>query len=386
MNAAGANIIDIGMIDTPQIYFAINHLGTCGGVQVTASHNPAQYNGFKISGLEAKPVGQDTGLNEIKHIATSLLHTRAVLYSSVEKRDLTDAYREHILKFLDSKIKKLKIVIDASNGMAGKVVPLIFGDLGIEIIKLNFEHKGVFKHDPNPLVESNLSQLKDAVKKRKADAGICFDGDADRLMMVDEKEQTIGCDLLTALMVPYFLKKAPNSAILYDLRSSWVVREEILKYGGVPRRERVGHAFMKKTLRAAHAVFGGELSGHFYYRDNFYADSGMITLVHVINILSNSQQPVSELVKPLRRYYASGETNFTVDQKEEMMKELRRKFSQGEADDLDGITVQFKDWWFNCRPSNTEPLLRLNVEAKTKELLEKQLAEIKSMLGESVSH
>ena len=386
MNAAGANIIDIGMIDTPQIYFAINHLGTCGGVQVTASHNPAQYNGFKISGLEAKPVGQDTGLNEIKHIATSLLHTRAVLYSSVEKRDLTDAYREHILKFLDSKIKKLKIVIDASNGMAGKVVPLIFGDLGIEIIKLNFEHKGVFKHDPNPLVESNLSQLKDAVKKRKADAGICFDGDADRLMMVDEKEQTIGCDLLTALMVPYFLKKAPNSAILYDLRSSWVVREEILKYGGVPRRERVGHAFMKKTLRAAHAVFGGELSGHFYYRDNFYADSGMITLVHVINILSKSQQPISELVKPLRRYYASGETNFTVDQKEEMMKELRRKFSQGEADDLDGITVQFKDWWFNCRPSNTEPLLRLNVEAKTKELLEKQLAEIKSMLGESVSH
>ena len=386
MNAAGANIIDIGMIDTPQIYFAINHLGTCGGVQVTASHNPAQYNGFKISGLEAKPVGQDTGLNEIKHIATSLLHTRAVLYSSVEKRDLTDAYREHILKFLDSKIKKLKIVIDASNGMAGKVVPLIFGDLGIEIIKLNFEHKGVFKHDPNPLVESNLSQLKDAVKKRKADAGICFDGDADRLMMVDEKEQTIGCDLLTALMVPYFLKKAPNSAILYDLRSSWVVREEILKYGGVPRRERVGHAFMKKTLRAAHAVFGGELSGHFYYRDNFYADSGMITLVHVINILSNSQQPVSELVKPLRRYYASGEINFTVDQKEEMMKELGRKFSQGEADDLDGITVQFKDWWFNCRPSNTEPLLRLNVEAKTKELLEKQLAEIKSMLGESVSH
>jgi len=386
MNAAGANIIDIGMIDTPQIYFAINHLGTCGGVQVTASHNPAQYNGFKISGLEAKPVGQDTGLNEIKHIATSLLHTRAVLYSSVEKRDLTDAYREHILKFLDSKIKKLKIVIDASNGMAGKVVPLIFGDLGIEIIKLNFEHKGVFKHDPNPLVESNLSQLKDAVKKRKADAGICFDGDADRLMMVDEKEQTIGCDLLTALMVPYFLKKAPNSAILYDLRSSWVVREEILKYGGVPRRERVGHAFMKKTLRAAHAVFGGELSGHFYYRDNFYADSGMITLVHVINILSNSQQPVSELVKPLRRYYASGEINFTVDQKEEMMKELGRKFSQGEADDLDGITIQFKDWWFNCRPSNTEPLLRLNVEAKTKELLEKRLNEIENILGKPVEH
>ncbi|MGB8226757.1 MAG: hypothetical protein WCE45_07860, partial [Sedimentisphaerales bacterium] len=214
----------------------------------------------------------------------------------------------------------------------------------------------------------------------------CFDGDADRLMMVDEKGQTISCDLLTALMVPYFLKKAPNSAILYDLRSSWVVREEILKYGGVPRREKVGHAFMKKTLRAVHAIFGGELSGHFYYRDNFYADSGMITLVHMINILSQSQQPVSELIKPLRRYFASGETNFAVEDKEEMMKELRRRFSQGEADDLDGITVQFKDWWFNCRPSNTEPLLRLNVEAKTKELLEKQFAEMKSILGEPVEH
>lgn len=387
MNATGAKVIDIGMIDTPQIYFAINHLGTCGGVQVTASHNPAQYNGFKISGLEAKPVGQDTGLKEIKHIATSLLHTRGGIDGSVEKRDLTEPYKEHILKFLDPKLRKLKIVIDASNGMAGKMIPLIFGDLAdIEIIKLNFEHKGVFKHDPNPLVESSLLQLKDMVKKRKVDAGICFDGDADRLMMVDEKGQTIGCDLLTALMVPYFLKKAPNSAIVYDLRSSWAVREEILKYGGVPRRERVGHAFMKKTLRTAHAIFGGELSGHFYYRDNFYADSGMITLVHVINILGKSQQPISELVKPLRRYYATGEINFTVDQKEEMMKELSRKFSQGEADDLDGITVQFKDWWFNCRPSNTEPLLRLNIEAKTKELLEKQFAEIKNILGEPVSH
>jgi phosphomannomutase len=386
MNAAGANVIDVGMIDTPQIYFAINHFGTCGGVQVTASHNPAQYNGFKISGLDAKPVGQDTGLKEIKHIATALLHTRGVMDGSVEKYDLTDAYREHVLKFLDSKVRPLKIVVDASNGMAGKVVPLIFDGLGIEIIKLNFEHKGVFKHDPNPLVESNLSQLKNSVKRRKADAGICFDGDADRLMMVDEKGQTIGCDILTALMVPYFLKKAPNAAIVYDLRSSWVVREEILKYGGVPRRERVGHAFMKKTLRTAHAIFGGELSGHFYYRDNFYADSGMITLVHVINILSKSQQPIGELVKPLKRYYASGEINFTVDEKEEMMKELCRKFSQGEADDLDGITIQFKDWWFNCRPSNTEPLLRLNVEAKTKELLEKQLNEIKNILGEPVEH
>jgi phosphomannomutase len=386
MNAAGAKIIDIGMIDTPQMYFAINYLGTCGGVQVTASHNPAQYNCFKISGLEAKPVGADTGLKEIKHIATSLLHTRGSEEEMIEKRDLTEAYKEHVLKFLGSKVKPLKIVIDASNGMAGKMVPLIFDKIGIEIIKINFEHKGVFKHEPNPLVESNLKQLKETVKKRKADIGVCFDGDADRLMMVDEKGETISCDLMTALMVPYFLKKSPGAAVVYDLRSSWVVREEIVKAGGIARRERVGHAYMKKTLRTAHAIFGGELSGHFYYRDNFYADSGLITFVHMINILSAADEPVSELVKPLRRYYASGEINFAVDEKEEMMKELKRKYSQGEADDLDGITIQFKDWWFNCRPSNTEPLLRLNIEAKTKDLLDKQLKEMKAILGEPSEH
>ncbi|OQA01195.1 MAG: Phosphomannomutase/phosphoglucomutase [Planctomycetes bacterium ADurb.Bin401] len=386
MKAAGANVIDIGMIDTPQMYFAINHLGTCGGVQVTASHNPAKYNGFKISGLEAKPIGEDTGLKEIKHIATALLHTLGTEGGAVEKTDLTEAYKEHILKFLAGKVKPLKVVIDASNGMAGKMVPPIFEDLGVEIIKLNFEHKGVFKHEPNPLVESNLSQLKSTIKKRKADVGICFDGDADRLVMVDEKGETIGCDILTALMVPYFLKKAPGSAIVYDLRSSWVVREEILKYGGVPRRERVGHSFMKKTLRTARAIFGGELSGHFYYRDNFFADSGMITFVHMINILSSTDKPVSELVKPLRRYFVSGEVNFAVEDKQAMMTELKRKFSQGEADDLDGITVQFKDWWFNCRPSNTEPLLRLNVEAKSKELLDKQFKEIEGILGKPVEH
>ncbi|MCE5340523.1 MAG: phosphomannomutase/phosphoglucomutase [Planctomycetaceae bacterium] len=386
MNAAGANVIDIGMIDTPQIYFAINHLGTCGGVQVTASHNPAQYNGFKISGLEAKPIGEDTGLKEIKHIATALLHTMGAGECKAEKNDLTKAYKEHVLKFVEPKVKPLKVVIDASNGMAGKMVPLIFEDLGLDIIKINFEHKGVFKHDPNPLVEKNLDQLKSTVLKRKANVGICFDGDADRLIMVDEKGQTISCDILTALMVPYFLKKAPGAAIVYDLRSSWVVREEILKYGGVPRRERVGHSFMKKTLRTARAIFGGELSGHFYYRDNFFADSGMITFAHMINILSESDVPVSKLVAPLRRYHSSGEMNFSVEDKEAMTTELKRKFSQGDTDDLDGITVQFKDWWFNCRASNTEPLLRLNVEAKTKELLDKQVAEMQSILGKPVEH
>ncbi|MHC4560382.1 MAG: phosphomannomutase/phosphoglucomutase [Planctomycetota bacterium] len=384
MNSTGANVIDIGMIDTPQMYFAINHLGTCGGVQVTASHNPAKYNGFKISGLDAKPIGAETGLKDIEHIAMALLHTKGKATGSVASRDLTEEYKKHVLKFLKPKTKKMKIAIDASNGMAGKMVPAIFGKLPIEIIELNFKHTGKFKHEPNPLVEKNLAQVKAAVKKNKCDFGICFDGDADRLMMVDEKGKTISCDLMTALMVPHFLEKEPKSTVVYDLRSSRVVMEEIIKHGGTPRRERVGHAFMKKALRDSHAVFGGELSGHFYYRDNFYADSGMITLVHVINIVSEASMPISELVSPLRRYCSSGEINFEVDDKQAKMDELARRYSDAQIDHLDGVTIGYKDWWFNCRPSNTEPLLRLNVEAKSKELLDEKLTEIAEQLGKPV--
>ncbi|MHC4881308.1 MAG: phosphomannomutase/phosphoglucomutase [Planctomycetota bacterium] len=387
MNTAGANVIDIGLIDTPQMYFAINHLGACGGVQVTASHNPAQYNGFKISGQQAKPIGADTGLKDIKHIATALLHTLGRPDGSVEHCDLSHEYKKHVLKFLEEKRRPLKMVVDASNGMAGKMVPIIFGDLdGVELIGLNLEHDGTFKHDPNPLVEANLNELKKTVKKRKADFGCCFDGDADRLMMVDEKGQTVPCDIMTALMVPYFLKTNPGSTVVYDLRSSHVVQEEILKHGGTPRRERVGHSFMKKTLHDSHACFGGELSGHFYYRDNYYADSGMITLVHMLNILGTTDTPTSELVAPLQRFFASGEMNFEVEEKDAVMRELTRQFSQGRVDDLDGVTVQFKDWWFNVRPSNTEPLLRLNAEAKTADLLNEKLAELKALLGEPVAH
>ncbi len=387
MNIAGANVIDIGLIDTPQIYFAINHLGACGGVQVTASHNAAAYNGFKISGQQAKPIGVNTGLQDIKHIATALLHTLGSPDGAVEHCDLTTEYKKHVLKFLEGKHRPIKMVVDASNGMAGKMAPIIFSNLdNVEMIGLNLEHNGTFKHDPNPLVEANLEELKKTVVKEKADFGLCFDGDADRLMMVDEKGQTITCDIMTALMTPYFLKTNPGSTIVYDLRSSHVVQEEVLKYGGTPRRERVGHAFMKKTLRDSHACFGGELSGHFYYRDNYYADSGMITLVHVLNIFGATDTPASELVAPLQRYSASGEVNFEVEDKEVIMQELARQYSQGKVDDLDGVTVQFKDWWFNVRPSNTEPLLRLNVEAQTPEMLTEKFNELKALLGEPVDH
>ncbi len=384
MNASGTNVIDIGMIDTPQMYFAINHLGTCGGVQVTASHNPAKYNGFKISGRQARPVGVDTGLKDVEHIAMALLHTKGKVDGAIEKYDLTPEYKNHVLNFLRPKIRKLKIAVDASNGMAGKTVPAIFGDLPIKIIEINFRHTGKFKHEPNPLVEKNLAQVKAAVKKEKCDFGLCFDGDADRLMMVDEKGKTVSCDLMTALMAPYFLQMNPNSTIVYDLRSSWAVVEEIIKHGGTPRRERVGHAYMKKALRDSHAVFGGELSGHFYYRDNYCADSGVITLVHLLNIVSSADAPVSKLIEPLRRYHSSGEVNFEVDDKQARMNELAKKFSSGETDYLDGVTVRYKDWWFNCRPSNTEPLLRLNIEATSKEVLDKMFAEITASLGKPV--
>ena len=384
IRSMGTDVIDVGMIDTPQIYFAINHFGTCGGIQVTASHNPAKYNGFKISGLAAKPIGADTGLKDIEHIALALLHTKGNLTGSVRQCDLTEEYKRHVLKFLRPKTKKMKIAIDASNGMAGKMVPLIFDGLPVKIIEINFEHTGKFKHEPNPMIEKNLRSVKSAVKKNKCDLGFCFDGDADRLMTVDEKGNTISCDQMTALLAPYFLEKEPKSTIVYDLRSSRVVAEEIIKHGGTPRRERVGHSFMKKALRDSRAVFGGELSGHFYYRDNYYADSGMITLVHMINLVSGAEAPLSELIAPLKRYHNSGEMNFEVEDKQARMDEFARRYSDGQIDHLDGVTVGYKDWWFNCRPSNTEPLLRLNIEAKTKELLDEKLAEMTQQLGEPV--
>ena len=386
MNATGANVIDIGMIDTPQMYFAINHLGTCGGVQVTASHNPAKYNGFKISGLQAKPVGADTGLKDIQHIAMALPHTKGKGTGSAKKRNLTAEYKNHVLKFLKPSKAKLKIAIDASNGMAGKMVPAVFGNLPVEIIPINFKHDGTFKHEPNPLVEENLAEVKEAILENGCHFGFCFDGDADRLMMVDEAGRTVTCDLMTALIAPHFLEKHPKSTVVYDLRSSRVVAEEIIKHGGTPRRERVGHSYMKKAMRDSHAIFGGELSGHFYYRDNYCADSGLITLVYLLNIVAQAKKPISELVEPLRRYHDSGELNFEVEDKQTRMEELARRYGEGQIDHLDGVTVSFKDWWFNCRPSNTEPFLRLNIEAKTEDMLQERLSEIESQLGVPVLH
>lgn len=385
VRSTGIGVIDIGIIDTPQMYFAINRLGTCGGVQVTASRYPAKYNGFKISGRAAIPIGADTGLKEITHLATALPHTKGRATGSLKEHDLTAEYRKHVLQFLRPDVEKKKVAIDASNGVAGKMVPLLFGEAPIDIVEINFEHTGKFKHAPDPWVEKNLSQVKSAVKKQKCDFGLCFDGDADRIVLVDERGGAVRSDLITALLVPSFLEKKPKSAVVFDLRSSRVVMEEIIKYGGTPRRERVGPAFMKKAMRDTHAIFGGEVSGYFYYEENFYADSAMITLVHVLNVISGTDRPMSELIEPLRRYAGSGEISFEVANRQVKMDELGRRYGDGQVDHLDGVTVGFKEWWFNCRPSHAEPFLRLNVEAKSKELLDERLAEIEEQLGEPVS-
>jgi phosphomannomutase len=386
ISSVGMNVIDVGMIDTSFMYFAINYLDAVGGIQTTASHNPAQYNGFKISGPKATPIGAASGLDDIKRIASSLRVGQTGVAGKIEPRDLWEPYRKHVLQFLDLK-RPIKVVVDGSNGMAGKMVPAVFdGVPNLQIIPLLFEITGAFEHDPNPLVEQNLSLLKKRIASDKPDLGVCFDGDADRCTFVDENQATIGCDIITALLARDFLLVPRNkgSAIVYDLRSSHVVADEVKAAGGVPRRDRVGHAFIKKTLAETKAVFGGELSGHFYFRDNFYADSGAIAFARVLSVLSAQPKTLSELVAPLHRYSQTGEVNFQVEDKDAKIRALADAYKTGQVDYLDGITVDFGDWWFNVRKSNTEPLLRLNLEAKSKPLMEQKFAEMKKILGEPV--
>ena len=386
IRAAGMNVIDVGMIDTSMIYFAINHVDAAGGIQTTASHNPAQYNGFKISGGKAKPIGSASGLDNIKRIALGLT-TRPAASGKYQEQDMWAAYRAHVLSFLDLK-RPLRVAIDGSNGMAGKMVPAVFGGVpNLTISPLLFEYDtGTFTHDPNPLVESNLDMLKKKIVAEKPDVGCCFDGDADRCVFLDEAGRLIASDLATALLARDFLQQPKNkgATVVYDLRSSRVVADEIKAAGGVPKRDRVGHAFIKKTMAETHAIFGGELSGHFYFRDNFFADSGAIAFARLLSIVSAQPKPLSGLITPLRRYYQSGEVNFQVPDKDAKIKELAATYKSGEIDYLDGITINNGDWWFNVRASNTEPLLRLNLEASSQKQMDEKFAELKKILGEPV--
>lgn len=397
ITSCNASVIDVGLVDTPFLYFAVNYLDCAGAVMVTASHNPPQYNGFKVSMRGAKPVGEETGLAEVRKHAAMIDKSAAPMPgTSVDQRDLWDAYSAHVLKFLKLNGKKLKVVIDASNGMAGTMVPKIFGKKGekiegLEIIPMNFDNsKGEFVHEPNPLVAENLVGLQAAVIKHGADLGLCFDGDADRCAAVDENGQIIPCDFMTAWLAPHFLKKQPGGAIVYDLRSTKAVREEIEKAGGKPVRSRVGHVFMKQALRDEQGPFGGELSGHFYFRKNFFADSGAIAMATFLTVLAEADAPMSKLMKPIGRYVQSGELNFECEDPDETMALVQEEYElRGEIDGLDGVTVdcfETEGWWCNIRKSNTEPLLRLNVEARDLGTLERMIAELSEHLGERVTH
>lgn len=381
----GVNVIDIGMASTDTTYFAVGFYNYDAGITVTASHNPSKYNGFKLCHEKAMPISFDTGLSKIYEIAMQTNFTTHKQPGRVIKKHILNDYKKHVLSFANKNIRPLKVVVDAGNGMAGPMIPVIFEDLPCKILPLYFKLDGTFpNHEPDPLKEENLRDLQKKVRRTKSNLGVAFDGDADRCVFVDENGQTIGCDLITAIIAKELLQKKKGSTIVYDLRSSWIVPEEIKNAGGNPYRERVGHSHIKAAMREKNAIFGGELSGHYYFRDNYYAGSGIIALIEVLNILSSKNVPMSNLISPLKGYHATGETNFEVEDKDGKIKQIAEHFKnkKGKIDYLDGITVQYKDWWFNVRKSNTEPLLRLNLEGKTKEIMERRKKQIIEIIKE----
>ncbi len=389
LRSGGCPVIDIGMIDTPQLYFAVNRLGACGGIQVTGGNRPATHNGFKLCGQKGRTITSETGLVKIsKTVLNTTRHTTPQM-PDIRRLDLTGPYKEYVRGFLADPVsgfnseRPLKLVVDASNGMAGRWLPIIFDDADwIEITPLNFEHNGEFNHDPDPLVEDNLKSLQERLLRIKAEIGVCFDGDADCCIFVDNKGQAIRADTLGALLARVLLKTNPGQSVIYDLRSSRALPEEIKKAGGLPRRERGNQAFVKKAISDAKAVFACELNGRYYYRDNFYCESAMITLTQVLNILTETGRPLDDLVAPLRRYARSGERRFRLDGKTDLVAVLSDKYNNGSINYLDGITVIFEDWWFNARPAADRSFVELNVEAINEAMLKAKLAELSQLLGE----
>ncbi len=391
--SSGADVIDVGLVDTPFIAFAVNHLDAIGGIQTTASHNPIQYNGFKICRAKAKPVGMGTGLEKIEEMTKEFDEpTISAVRGKESSEELWNEYQAHVFQYLDEKIisgeVNIKVAIDASNGMAGTMVPKLFRDVaGLELFEMNFENdKGVFVHEPNPLVEENLQQTRDSVLEHGCDIGICFDGDADRCMVIDEKGAIVGCDLITAWLAPKFLAHESDGSIVYDLRSSHAVADAVKQAGGKSVLSRVGHVFMKHAMAEHDAPFGGELSGHFYFRDNFYADSGAMAFAAFVSALASSDAPLSDQIEPLRTFCQSGEINFETPDKEAAMAMLVAAFPDAKVDRLDGVTLVLDSWWCNVRASNTEPLLRLNLEASSDDDVSSRVAEVSNFLGTRSNH
>ncbi len=372
---AGANVLDVGRVSTDALYFAVGKYELDGGVMITASHNPAGYNGMKFTRSQAQAISLDTGLAQIRDLIASgnLPPRAAAAKGQITRRDILDEFAAHCLSFIEpTRIKPFKIAIDAGNGMAGETVPHVFKHLPCEVVPLYFELNGSFPNHPaSPIEPENMVDLQAAVRKHGCDLGAAFDGDADRMFIVDEKGDLIDGSTVTALVALNTLKRHPGGKILYNLICSRSVPELIKANGGVPVRSQVGHSLIKQTMREQDVIFGGEHSGHFYFRDNWYADSGMIALMQCLELFSETNKPVSEFITPVDTRFRSGEINTEVKDVRGKMREIEEFYQGGQVDRLDGITISYPDWWLNVRPSNTEPLLRLNVEGDTRDLMEK---------------
>ena len=375
VTSQGLDVIRIGLASTDMLYFASGKLNLPGAM-FTASHNPAAYNGIKLCLSGARPIGKESGLVTIENFVTEGT-PMAMRNLGVEKsQNLLEDYVDHLLTLVDvSNIRPLKIVIDAGNGMGGYTAPAVFKRLNAEVIEMYFELDGTFpNHEANPIDPANLVDLQKAVKKHKADIGLAFDGDADRCFLVDEKGDLINPSALTALIATRELKKYPESNVIYNLISSRAVKEVVEENGGTAVRSRVGHSYIKKLMAETNAVFGGEHSGHFYFRDFWKADSGMLAALHAIAALGENDSSLSKLLSPFNRYHSSGEINSTVDNAKAAMDQVEKIYGKQdgvEIDHLDGLTINGDTWWFNLRASNTEPLLRLNVEASTEARMKK---------------
>jgi phosphomannomutase len=365
--AQGADVISAGLGSTDMLYYASGSLDIPGAM-ITASHNPAKYNGIKLCRAGARPVGAETGLMELRDMAAAGVPAYSGTPGTITGRDLLSGYADHLKTLVDlSGIRPLKVAVDAGNGMGGYTVPRVFEGLPIETVPLYFELDGNFpNHEANPIDPANLADLQQAVVKSGADLGLAFDGDADRCFVVDERGEIVSPSVLTALIAVRELGREPGATIIHNLITSRAVPEIVSEHGGVPVRTRVGHSFIKAQMAQAGAIFGGEHSGHFYFRDFWFADSGMLAALHVLAAVGSTTKPLSELLTEFSRYVASGEINSEVSDQAAATEKVRAAFAGRpgfSTDELDGLTVTGPDYWFNVRPSNTEPLLRLNVEA-----------------------
>jgi phosphomannomutase len=383
----GVDLVDLGMLATPMLYFAVDHLDVGGGLMITASHNPPQYNGFKICREHAIPVGEASGLLDIERAVAAVAdRAPAGRRGSVREFDVRADYVEHVLA-VGSGRPRLRVAIDCGNGMAGVGLEPLLERLELEVERLYFEPDGSFpNHEADPLKPENLRDVSEAVRRCGADFGVAYDGDADRAVFVEETGTPIPSDLLTGLLARHQLRRHPGGRVLYDLRSSRVTAEEIEAAGGVSEMCRVGHSFVKARMREVDAIFAGELSGHMYFRfsPTLVADDGIAALVALLDVLAAEGKPLSQLVAPLRRYAASGEINRRVDDVPGLLTAIESEHADAlEVSHLDGLRVSYPDWWFNLRPSNTEPVLRLNLEADTEE---RMVAERDALLARIGGH